>query len=116
MSLIIRWVISSAIVLLTAYLLPGVYIHNFGTALLVAALIALLNVFLKPLLVIFTIPITIITFGLFLLVINAIIVLLASHFISGFYVDGFWWALAFSIIMTILSSLFGLKGERERRE
>jgi putative membrane protein len=105
-----RWIaklLANAIaVLLTAYLLPGVDIKDFLTAIVVAAVLALLNNFLKPILVILTIPVTIITLGLFLLVINAVIILLADDLIGGFTVDSFWWALLFSIILSIINSLF----------
>jgi len=93
-------------VLVTAYILPGVHIEDFLTAILVAAVLALLNNFLKPILVILTIPITILSLGLFLLVINAVIILLADDLIGGFTVDNFWWALLFSIVLSILNSLF----------
>jgi len=113
MNFIIRILISAVAVMLTAWLLPGIEVEGFFTAILVALVLALLNVFLKPLLVILTIPITIFTFGLFLFVINALIILLVGEFVGGFYVDGFWWALLFSIILTIVSSLFGVGKKRE---
>jgi putative membrane protein len=93
-------------VILTAYLLPGVSVENFLTALLVAVVLALLNSFLKPILIILTIPVTIITFGLFLLVINAVIILLADDLIDAFHVNSFWWALLFSLVMSFFTSLF----------
>jgi putative membrane protein len=86
--------------------LPGITVENFWVALIVAALLALLNVTLKPILVVLTIPVTILTLGLFLLVINALIILLADALISGFMVSNFWWALAFSLILSIVTSLF----------
>ena len=92
--------------LLTAYLLPGVHVDHYGYALLVAAIISLANIFVRPLLVILTIPITILTMGLFLLVINAMVILLVDYLTPGFDVDGFWWALAFSLILSIFNSLF----------
>lgn len=100
-------------VLITAYLLAGVEIEDFITALIVAAVLALLNNFLKPILIILTIPVTILTLGLFLLVINAGIILLADDLIGGFHVDNFWWALLFSIVLSLISSLFN---QLERRE
>lgn len=93
-------------VILTAYVLPGVDIEDFLTAIIVAVVLALLNNFLKPILIILTIPVTILTLGLFLLVINAVIILLADDLIGGFTVDNFWWALLFSIILSILNSIF----------
>ncbi|MCD4679538.1 MAG: phage holin family protein [Bacteroidales bacterium] len=113
MNFIIRLLVSALAVIVTSYLLPGVYIDGFLTAIIVALVLAFLNAILKPILVILTIPITIFTFGFFLLVINAVIILLASEFVGGFYVDGFWWALLFSIILTIVSSLFGVGKRRE---
>lgn len=106
MKFFIRLFLSSLAVILTAYLLPGVKLESFMSAIIVAALLGLLNVTVKPLLIILTIPFTIVTFGLFLLVINALIILLANSIIPGFEVDGFWWALAFSLILSILTSLF----------
>lgn len=106
MNFIIKLLLSALAVMLTAYLLPGVSVENFWVALIVAALLALLNVTLKPILIILTIPVTIITLGLFLLVINALLILLSDALISGFMVSNFWWALAFSLIMSILTSIF----------
>lgn len=103
---IVRFLLSGIAVLLTAYLLPGVHVEHYGYALLVAAVLSIANVIVKPILVIFTIPITILTLGLFLLVINAAIILLVDYLIPGFNVDGFWWALAFSLILSLFNSLF----------
>jgi len=109
MNFLIKILVSALAVILTSYLLPGVHIESLLSAILVAIVLAVLNSILKPILVILTIPITIVTFGLFLLVINAIIILIAGYFISGFIVDGFWWALIFSIILTFISYLLGIK-------
>ena len=105
--MVIRFLLSGVAVMLTAYLLPGAHVQDYWAALLVAVLISVSNVIVKPILVILTIPITIVTLGLFLLVINAIIILLVDHFVDGFSVDGFWWALAFSLILSAFNSLFG---------
>ena len=111
---ILRFLLSGVAVVLTAYLLPGVEVEHYGYALLAALLISLANVLVKPILVILTIPITIVTLGLFLLVINAIIILLVESIVPGFSVDGFWWALAFSLILSIFNSMFsGLTKEKE---
>jgi putative membrane protein len=104
---IVRFLLNGLAVLLTAYLLPGVHVEHYGHALLVALVLSVANILVKPLLIIFTIPLTILTLGLFLLVINALIILLVDYFVPGFYVDGFWWALAFSLILSIFNSLFG---------
>lgn len=105
MNFILKIIVSSFAVVITSYLLPGVNIDGFITALLVAFVLALLNAILKPILTVLTIPITIFTFGLFLLVINAFIIIIASKFVDGFQVNGFWCALLFSIILTITTSI-----------
>lgn len=110
MGLLIRWFITSVAVLAAAYLLPGVRVAGFTTALLVALVVGLLNVFLKPILLLLTLPLNFLTLGLFTFVINAVIILIASSLVKGFLVNGFWWALLFSILLsvitTILSRLF----------
>ncbi len=104
---VVRFLLNGLAVLLTAYLLPGVHVEHYGYALLVAVLLAIVNAVIKPILVLLTIPITFVTFGLFLLVINALMILLVDWLInSGFEVDGFWWALAFSLILSLFNSLF----------
>ena len=97
--------INTLAIILTAEILPGIDIQDPFRAALVALLLAVLNVTLKPVLIILTIPFTILTFGLFLLVVNALIILLAAELISGFTVDGFWWALLFSIVMALINSV-----------
>ena len=106
MSLIIRFLLNGLAVVLTAYLLPGVDVDGYGTALIVALILSIVNVIVKPILVLLTIPITIVTLGLFLLVINAAIILFVDYLVEGFFVDGFWWALLFSLILSIFNSLF----------
>ncbi len=116
MNSIIRFLLSGVAVMLTAYLLPGTHVQDYWAALLVAVLISFSNVIVKPVLIILTIPITILTLGLFLLVINAVIILLVDYFVDGFTVDGFWWALAFSLILSVFNSLFGdlTKGKKQK--
>ena len=92
--------------MLTAYLLPGVHVERYGYALLVALLLAIVNAVIKPVLIILTIPITFVTLGLFLLVINALMILLVDWLVPGFEVDGFWWALGFSLILSLFNGLF----------
>jgi len=105
MKLIIRILLTAVVVFLIARFLPGVSVAGYGTAVIVALVLALLNLIVKPVLVILTLPVTILTLGLFLLVINAIIILLADSFISGFGVDGFWIALIFSLLLSIFQSI-----------
>lgn len=112
MNLIIRILLTAVAVVLLAYILPGVDVSGFGSAIIVAVVLSLLNIFIKPILVILTLPITVVTLGLFLLVINALIILIANSFINGFTVDGFWIALLFSLLLSLLQSiLFSLLKE-----
>ena len=111
MKFLIQILLTAVLVLLLANFLPGVTVATFVTALIVAVVLALLNLIVKPILVLLTLPVTILTLGLFLLVINAIIILLADAFIDGFGVDGFWIALLFSLLLSLFQSiLFSLMG------
>lgn len=105
MRTLIKIIISAFAVIISSYLLRGIHVKDFITALIVAAVLSVLNSILKPILVILTIPITFFTFGLFLLVINAAIIMLTSHIVPGFKVDGFWWAFGFSIILSIVTGI-----------
>ena len=117
MNIILRFLLNGLAVLATAYLLPGVDVTNYQTALLTALVLSIANVIIKPLLILFTIPITVMTLGLFLLVINAIIILLVDYFVPGFDVKDFWWALAFSLIMSIFNSIINdLLREKKTRD
>ncbi|UTW62305.1 phage holin family protein [bacterium SCSIO 12741] len=97
-----RVLLLSISVYATAWLLPGIHLDGFWTGIIVALVLALLNAWVKPLLIIITIPITVLTLGLFLLIINVFVIQLADYLINGFWVDGFWWALAFSLILSLL--------------
>ncbi len=105
MNLILRIISTSILVMVISYLMKGVVVDEFSTALTVAIVLGLLNFFVKPVLVLFTLPVTVFTLGFFLLVINAIIILLCDHFVDGFDVNGFWTALFFSIILSLSQSL-----------
>lgn len=113
MNLIVKILISSFSVMVSAWLLPGVHVDDFLTGIAVALMLAFLNVFLKPILIILTLPATILSFGLFLLVINAIIIYIAHAFIGGFHVDGVFWAILFSIVMSIVTSVFEAINKKE---
>lgn len=106
MKFIFKILSTTVIIIFAAYLVPGVSINNFTSALLAAIAISFLNAVIKPILVLLTIPITFLTLGLFLLVINTIIILMADYLIDGFEVSGFWPALIFSILLSLTSSLF----------
>ncbi len=113
MNFLIRIIITALVAFGLSYLLDGVHIDAFTTALILALVLAVLNVLVKPILVILTLPITILTLGLFLLVINALIIMLGDRFIDGFKVDGFWWALLFSILLSVVSSILYSVGKKE---
>lgn len=115
MKTLLQLILTAIIVLVLSNILGGVEVSDFFTALVVAAILALLNIFVKPILLIFTLPVTVLTFGLFLLVINALIILMADALVGGFRVDGFWWAVGFSILLSILQSLIFSVADRPKR-
>src|SRR3989344_6734121 len=104
MQLVFSLLANSLAVFVAGYILPGVHINSFVTAIVVAIVLGILNTFVKPILVILTLPITLITFGLFALVINTIIILVVASIVPGFRVDGFLWALAFSLVLSLVNS------------
>ena len=106
MKLLLRILLTALAVVVLAKILPGVGVDSYWTAILVAVVLSLLNFIVKPILVILTLPVTILTLGLFLLIINALIILLADYLVSGFSVQGIWWALLFSLLLSILQSIF----------
>ena len=103
MPILIFWIISALAVMITAYLLPGVKIDNFFTALVVALMIGIVNAFLRPILILLTLPVTILTLGLFAFVINASLIMFVSFLVPGFTVANFWWALLFSIVLALVN-------------
>lgn len=105
MRILITIFFTALFVIVLAYFMPGVRVDSFFTALIVALVLGLLNVFIKPLLVLFTLPVTIFTLGLFLLVINAIIIMLCDAMVDGFEVADFWRALLFSLVLSFCQSL-----------
>ena len=105
MKLILRILITAFIVVALANLLPGVAVRNYLTGIFIAIVLGIMNILVKPILILFTLPVTIITFGLFLLVINALIILMVTGLVTGFYVDGFWWALLFSLLLSFCQSI-----------
>ncbi|AXT61142.1 phage holin family protein [Aquimarina sp. AD10] len=105
MNFILKLILSAVAVIVLAKILPGVGVDSYVSALIVAVVLAILNAIVKPLLVFLTLPATIITLGLFLLVINAAIILLADYFIDGFRVNGWLWALIFSVLLSIFQSI-----------
>lgn len=104
-NILIHILIASLAVFVTAYILPGIAIKDFGAAIVVAIILGLLNYFIKPVLLLVSLPINIVTLGLFTFVINALLVMLVGAMVSGFGVKNFWWALAFSLILSLINGV-----------
>ena len=105
MNILIRLLLTAIAVIVLAKILPGVEVEGYWSAIIVAVVIALLRLVVRPILVVLTLPVTIITLGLFLLVINAVIILMADYFIDNFMVANFWWARLFSLLLSFLQSI-----------
>ena len=105
MKLITKLLLNAIAVFIIAYFLKGVSVDSYITALIVAIVLSVLNLFVKPVLIVLTLPITIVTLGLFLLIINALIILLADKLIDGFSVSSIWIAVLFSILLSVLQSV-----------
>lgn len=116
MNFFTRLMTSTLAILVVTYLLPGVSVESPVTAVLVAIALALLNISIKPIFILLTLPITLVSLGLFLLVINALMILLAAKLISGFHVDGFWIALLFSIVLSLVTGIFNALAKPKPRE
>lgn len=107
MNFIVKLFLNAIAVFIAASILPGVHVLDYWNCLLLAAVLALLNASVKPILIFLTIPATLVTLGLFLLVINAIIVEIAAWILSkGFTVDSFWWALLFAVVLSFINGIF----------
>ncbi len=104
MQTLISILLSSLAVFVTAYILPGVHVDSFVTAIIIAIVLGVVNALILPLLLIITLPINILTLGLFTLVIIGLLVMLVSAIVPGFTVDSFWWAIAFAIVLFIINS------------
>jgi putative membrane protein len=105
LSLILVWILNAVALLVVAYLLPGIAVASFGSALLAALVLGLLNMLVKPVLVLLTLPITIVTLGLFLIILNALLFWFAGSILKGFQVNGFWWAVIGAVLYSIISGL-----------
>lgn len=111
--LLLRLLVSTLSVFFSAWIVGhGVELDNFSVAIVVALVLAVFNITLKPLLILLTLPVTVVTFGLFLLVVNAVIIMAADSLIGGFEVLNFWYALLFSLVLSVVSSLLHRLGER----
>ncbi|TSK07888.1 MAG: phage holin family protein [Geobacter sp.] len=108
MGIIIKWLLNGVAIVITAYLLPGVSLTGFGAALITALVLGLINTFIKPVLMLLTLPLNILTLGLLTFVINALLIMLTSALVSGFTVHGFGWALLFSLVLSIVSYILNV--------
>lgn len=114
MNFIVRILVSTIAVIITSYLLPGVDVDSFFTAFVVALVLSFLNAVVKPIMIILTIPITILTLGIFLIVINALLILLADYLVNGFEVKSFSWALIFSGVLWLVTAILDGFRPKER--
>lgn len=108
MGFILKLLLTGVAAMLSAYILPGVEIDGFMTAVILAVVLAVLNAVVRPVLIFLTIPVTILTLGLFLLVINALIILLADSLIAGFDTSGFFTALLFSLVLSVITAILDM--------
>ncbi len=113
MSILLKWLLSALAIIIAAYILPGVAVAGLWSALVLALVLGLLNALIKPLLIILTLPVNILTLGLFTFVINALMVLLAASIVKGFVIGGFFNALLFSLVLTLLQELLELIRRRK---
>jgi putative membrane protein len=108
MTLILVWILNAVALLIVAYLLPGIAVASFGSALIAALVLGLLNMLVKPVLVLLTLPITIVTLGLFLIILNALLFWFAGSILKGFQVNGSWWAVIGAVLYSIISGLLSM--------
>ena len=106
--LLVKWLVYTIAILITAYLLPGVILDSVVAAVVAALIIGIINTFFRPLVLILTLPLNILTLGLLTFVINALLIMLASAVVPGFAVVNFWWALLFSFVVAIINSVLGI--------
>ena len=106
MKILLNILVSSFAVFVTARLLPGVTVDSFGTAIVVAVVLALVSAFLAPALLLLTLPLNIMTLGLFTFVIIGGLVLLTAHIVPGFQVASFWWGLVFALVLSVINAFF----------
>ena len=108
MNIFLQWVVTAVAIIVTAYLLPGVQVTGVFAALVAALVLGLVNVFIRPVLILLTLPINILTLGLFILVINALLIMLCASIVPGFAVQGFWWALIFGVVLAVVGCILGV--------
>ncbi len=112
---LLHWLAATAAVMVTAYLLPGVAVSGFFAAFVTAITLGLINTFIRPFLLVLTLPLTVATLGLFALVLNALLVILASAVVPGFTVAGFLWAATFSVVLFLVTVILQTFSPPRRR-
>jgi putative membrane protein len=112
MQILLRVILNTIAVFVAAALIPGVHLTSIFVAVLAAITLGILNAFVRPALVLLTLPVTVVTLGLFVFVINALLVMFAAYIVPGFTVDGFWWALLFVFVLSIVSSFLNSLARR----
>ena len=114
-NLLVKLIVNTLSIFVTGWILgDAVQLESFWTAIIVAIVLAVFNVTLKPLLIFFTLPATVVTFGLFLFIVNALIIMAADALVHGFEVANFWWALLFSLVLMVVNGLLFSIGEHSR--
>jgi putative membrane protein len=108
---LIHWLVSAVAILIAAYLIPGVEVSLVG-ALVLAIVLGIINVFFKPIITLLTLPLNIVTLGIFSLIVNALLIMLAAMIVPDFRVDGFWAAFFFAIVVSLVTALFGVMAKK----
>jgi len=103
--LIVRWLVITVAILIASTIVPGIRVESLTSAIVAAAILGVINTFLRPVLLILTLPLTILTLGIFTFVLNAFMLLLVAYFVEGFEIDGFWWAFLGALIISIVSGI-----------
>jgi putative membrane protein len=115
MSLIIRWILNTLALFLVVKIVPGFFYRDWVTLAIAAAVLGLLNAIIRPILFVLTLPLTVVTLGLFLLVLNAIMLELTAWLVPGFDINGFGWAMVGALVLSIVSLVTGRIGKGEER-
>ena len=116
MNFLLRILITALVAFGLAHFLTGIHVDTYWTALIFALVLAVLNVLLKPILILLTLPLTLITLGLFLFVVNTLVVLLASRFVRGFSIDNFWWGLIFALLLSLITTVVFKELDKEKKK
>lgn len=106
MKLLINWIIAAVAIIIAAYILPGVTVSGFVPALVLAVVLGAINAFIRPILIILTFPISVLTLGLFAVILNTLLIMLAAAIVPGVQIASFWWALLFGIVLAVVHAVF----------